>query len=103
MALDKVIELLAFPTPIENSLLRYVSQSEDKAMPEEYLTGRSRKKSDKSSPAHYALHPALQMEVSMSTSSSDSASLYHVSPIGPRPLRQHWLIQFVCCNYGKLF
>uniref|UniRef100_A0A4W5LSD0 Connector enhancer of kinase suppressor of Ras 2 n=1 Tax=Hucho hucho TaxID=62062 RepID=A0A4W5LSD0_9TELE len=65
----------------ENSLLRYVSQSEDKAMPEEYLTGRSRKKSDKSSPAHYVLHPALQMEVSMSTSSSDSASLYHVSPI----------------------
>uniref|UniRef100_A0AAZ3SEP2 Connector enhancer of kinase suppressor of Ras 2b n=1 Tax=Oncorhynchus tshawytscha TaxID=74940 RepID=A0AAZ3SEP2_ONCTS len=63
----------------ENSLLRYVSQSEDKAMPEEYLTGRSRKKSDKSSPAHYALHPALQMEVSMSTSSSDSATLYHVS------------------------
>uniref|UniRef100_A0A674E6V0 Connector enhancer of kinase suppressor of Ras 2 n=1 Tax=Salmo trutta TaxID=8032 RepID=A0A674E6V0_SALTR len=62
----------------ENSLLRYVSQSEDKAMPEEYLTGRSRKKSDKSSPAHYALHPALQMEVSMSTSSSDSASLYHM-------------------------
>uniref|UniRef100_A0A674E5A3 Connector enhancer of kinase suppressor of Ras 2 n=1 Tax=Salmo trutta TaxID=8032 RepID=A0A674E5A3_SALTR len=49
----------------ENSLLRYVSQSEDKAMPEEYLTGRSRKKSDKSSPAHYALHPALQMEVSI--------------------------------------
>uniref|UniRef100_A0A8C7HMG8 Connector enhancer of kinase suppressor of Ras 2 n=1 Tax=Oncorhynchus kisutch TaxID=8019 RepID=A0A8C7HMG8_ONCKI len=62
----------------ENSLLRYVSQSEDKAMPEEYMTGRSRKKSDKSSPAHYALHPALQMEVSMSTSSSDSASLYHM-------------------------
>ncbi|XP_055727624.1 connector enhancer of kinase suppressor of ras 2-like isoform X5 [Salvelinus fontinalis] len=62
----------------ENSLLRYVSQSEDKAMPEEYLTGRSRKKSDKSSPAHYALHPALQMEVSMSMSSSDSASLYHM-------------------------
>nr|XP_046162165.1 connector enhancer of kinase suppressor of ras 2-like isoform X2 [Oncorhynchus gorbuscha] len=62
----------------ENSLLHYVSQSEDKAMPEEYLTGRSRKKSDKSSPAHYALHPALQMEVSMSTSSSDSASLYHM-------------------------
>ncbi|XP_045078408.1 connector enhancer of kinase suppressor of ras 2-like isoform X3 [Coregonus clupeaformis] len=60
----------------ENSLLRYVSQSE--AMPEEYLTGRSRKKGDKGSPAHYALHPALQMEVSMSTSSSDSASLYHM-------------------------
>ncbi|XP_034149273.1 connector enhancer of kinase suppressor of ras 2 isoform X6 [Esox lucius] len=62
----------------ENSLLRYVSQNEDKAMPEEYLTGRSRKKSDKGSPAHYALLPALQMEVSMSTSSSDSASLYHM-------------------------
>ncbi|CAB1316356.1 unnamed protein product [Coregonus sp. 'balchen'] len=60
----------------ENSLLRYVSQSEDKAMPEEYLTGRSRKKSDKGSPAHYALLPALQMEVS--TSGSDSASLYHM-------------------------
>ncbi|KAL0994315.1 hypothetical protein UPYG_G00120560 [Umbra pygmaea] len=62
----------------ENSLLRYVSRNEDKAMPEEYLTGRSRKKSDKGSPAHYALLPALQMEVSMSTSSSDSASLYHM-------------------------
>uniref|UniRef100_A0A8C8JLH6 Connector enhancer of kinase suppressor of Ras 2b n=1 Tax=Oncorhynchus tshawytscha TaxID=74940 RepID=A0A8C8JLH6_ONCTS len=61
----------------ENSLLCYVNQSEDKAMPEEYLTGRSRKKSDKGSPAHYALLPALQMEVS--TSGSDSASLYHVS------------------------
>uniref|UniRef100_A0A4W5NC06 Connector enhancer of kinase suppressor of Ras 2 n=1 Tax=Hucho hucho TaxID=62062 RepID=A0A4W5NC06_9TELE len=61
----------------ENSLLCYVNQSEDKAMPEEYLTGRSRKKSDKGSPAHYALLPALQMEAS--TSGSDSASLYHVS------------------------
>uniref|UniRef100_A0A8C7U249 Connector enhancer of kinase suppressor of Ras 2b n=1 Tax=Oncorhynchus mykiss TaxID=8022 RepID=A0A8C7U249_ONCMY len=61
----------------ENSLLCYVNQSEDKAMPEEYLTGRSRKKSDKGSPAHYALLPALQMEVS--TSGSDSASLYHVT------------------------
>ncbi|KAM9498460.1 connector enhancer of kinase suppressor of ras 2-like isoform 2-T3 [Salvelinus alpinus] len=60
----------------ENSLLCYVNQSEDKAMPEEYLTGRSRKKSDKGSPAHYALLPALQMEVS--TSGSDSASLYHM-------------------------
>ncbi|XP_029556495.1 connector enhancer of kinase suppressor of ras 2 isoform X2 [Salmo trutta] len=60
----------------ENSLLCYVNQSEDKAMPEEYLTGRSRKKSDKGSPAHYALLPALQMEVS--TSGSESASLYHM-------------------------
>uniref|UniRef100_A0A8B9KWI4 Connector enhancer of kinase suppressor of Ras 2a n=1 Tax=Astyanax mexicanus TaxID=7994 RepID=A0A8B9KWI4_ASTMX len=74
----------------ENSMLRYVS--EDK-VPEEYLTGRSakrdtgkrtKKKSEKSgSPAHYSLLPALQMEVlrqeSMSTPSSDSTSLYHVS------------------------
>uniref|UniRef100_A0A4W5LV98 Connector enhancer of kinase suppressor of Ras 2 n=1 Tax=Hucho hucho TaxID=62062 RepID=A0A4W5LV98_9TELE len=63
----------------ENSLLRYVSQSEDKAMPEEYLTGRSRKKSDKSSPAHYVLHPALQMEVSMSTSTNTFPSLLPLS------------------------
>ncbi|XP_046906407.1 connector enhancer of kinase suppressor of ras 2-like [Hypomesus transpacificus] len=66
----------------ENSLLRFVS--EDKASVPEYLTagrslGQSRKRSDKAgSPAHYALVPALQMEVSMSTSSSDSASLYHM-------------------------
>ncbi|XP_062309292.1 connector enhancer of kinase suppressor of ras 2-like isoform X2 [Osmerus eperlanus] len=65
----------------ENSLLRFVS--EDKASVPEYLTGRSlgqsRKRSDKAgSPAHYALVPALQMQVSMSTSSSDSASLYHM-------------------------
>uniref|UniRef100_UPI003AB0554A connector enhancer of kinase suppressor of ras 2-like n=1 Tax=Centroberyx gerrardi TaxID=166262 RepID=UPI003AB0554A len=65
----------------ENSLLRYAS--EDKTPGEEYLMGRSlsqnRKKSEKAgSPAHYTLVPALQMEVSLSTSSSDSASLYHV-------------------------
>ncbi|XP_056140768.1 connector enhancer of kinase suppressor of ras 2-like [Lampris incognitus] len=65
----------------ENSLLRY--PSEDKGQGEEYLMGRSlnqsRKRSEKGgSPTHYTLVPALQMEVSQSTSSSDSASLYHV-------------------------
>ncbi|XP_029925332.1 connector enhancer of kinase suppressor of ras 2-like isoform X2 [Myripristis murdjan] len=65
----------------ENSLLRYTS--EDKTPGEEYLLGRSlsqnRKKSEKGgSPVHYTLVPALQMEVSLSPSSSDSASLYHV-------------------------
>ncbi|XP_036376765.1 connector enhancer of kinase suppressor of ras 2 [Megalops cyprinoides] len=73
----------------ENSLMRYVG--EEKAPPEDYLTSRSgkrdtgkrsKKKSEKGgSPGHYALLPALQMEVlrqeSMSTPSSDSASLYH--------------------------
>nr|XP_015196987.1 PREDICTED: connector enhancer of kinase suppressor of ras 2 isoform X2 [Lepisosteus oculatus] len=72
----------------ENSLLRYVS--EDKAPPEEYMTQRSskrdtgrrsKKKGDKGgSPSHYALLPALQMEVmrqeSLSTLNPDT-SLYH--------------------------
>ncbi|XP_066521915.1 connector enhancer of kinase suppressor of ras 2 isoform X3 [Hoplias malabaricus] len=72
----------------ENSMLRYVSEEK---VPEEYMTSRSakrdtgkrtKKKSEKGgSPAHYALLPALQMEVlrqeSMSTPSSDSTSLYH--------------------------
>ncbi|XP_076024713.1 connector enhancer of kinase suppressor of ras 2-like [Genypterus blacodes] len=65
----------------ENSLLRFTS--EDKGPGEDYLLGRSlsqnRRKSERgSSPNHYTLIPALQMEVSLSTSSSDSASLYHV-------------------------
>ncbi|XP_066555126.1 connector enhancer of kinase suppressor of ras 2 isoform X3 [Amia ocellicauda] len=72
----------------ENSLLRYVS--EDKVPPEEYMTQRSskrdtgkrsKKKGEKGgSPSHYALLPALQMEVlrqeSLSTPNPDS-SLYH--------------------------
>lgn len=69
--------------PAENSLLRYAS--EDKAPGESFLLGRSlsqnrRKMERGSSPTHYTLVPALQMDVSLSTSSSDSASLYHVSP-----------------------
>ncbi|XP_042286247.1 connector enhancer of kinase suppressor of ras 2-like isoform X9 [Thunnus albacares] len=65
----------------ENSLLRFAS--EDKAPGEEFLLGRSlsqnRRKTERGgSPTHYTLVPALQMEVSLSTSSSDSASLYHV-------------------------
>lgn len=68
--------------PAENSLLRFAS--EDKAPGEDFLLGRSlsqnRRKTERGgSPTHYALVPALQMEVSLSTSSSDSASLYHVS------------------------
>ncbi|XP_018590274.1 connector enhancer of kinase suppressor of ras 2-like isoform X1 [Scleropages formosus] len=68
----------------ENSLLRYVS--EDQGPPEEYLTGRSsrrsRRKGEKSgSPSRYTLVPSLQMETmrqeSVSTPSSDSTSLYH--------------------------
>ncbi|KAI1891257.1 hypothetical protein AGOR_G00141910 [Albula goreensis] len=73
----------------ENSMMRYVS--DDKGLPEEYLshsskrdTGkRSKRKSEKggASPAHYALLPALQMEVlrqeSLSTPTSDTTSLYH--------------------------
>ncbi|XP_060718193.1 connector enhancer of kinase suppressor of ras 2 isoform X1 [Tachysurus vachellii] len=72
----------------DNSMLRYINEEK---VPEEYLTGRSakrdtgkrtKKKSEKSSsPSHYGLLPALQMEVlrqeSMSTPSSDSTSLYH--------------------------
>ncbi|XP_068572387.1 connector enhancer of kinase suppressor of ras 2-like isoform X6 [Cebidichthys violaceus] len=65
----------------ENSLLRFAS--EDKNPGEDFLLGRSlsqnRRKTDRgASPTHYTLVPALQMEVSLSTSSSDSASLYHV-------------------------
>ena len=73
----------------ENSLLRYVS--EDKATPEEYLIGRSssrrsRKKSEKGgSPSHYALVPALQMEMmrqdTLATPTSDTISIHHVSDI----------------------
>ncbi|XP_034461819.1 connector enhancer of kinase suppressor of ras 2-like isoform X5 [Hippoglossus hippoglossus] len=65
----------------ENSLLRFAS--EDKTQAEDFLLGRSlsqnrRKTERRGSPTHYTLIPALQMEVSLSTSSSDSASLYHV-------------------------
>ncbi|XP_031428193.1 connector enhancer of kinase suppressor of ras 2 [Clupea harengus] len=70
----------------ENSLLRYVS--EDKATPEEYLIGRSssrrsRKKSEKGgSPSHYALVPALQMEMmrqdTLATPTSDTISIHHM-------------------------
>ncbi|XP_037604851.1 connector enhancer of kinase suppressor of ras 2-like isoform X2 [Sebastes umbrosus] len=65
----------------ENSLLRFAS--EDKPPMEDFLLGRSlsqnRRKTERGgSPTHYTLVPALQMEVSLSTSSSDSASLYHV-------------------------
>ncbi|XP_031713028.1 connector enhancer of kinase suppressor of ras 2-like isoform X3 [Anarrhichthys ocellatus] len=65
----------------ENSLLRFAS--EDKTPGEDFLLGRSlsqnRRKTERgASPTHYTLVPALQMEVSLSTSSSDSASLYHV-------------------------
>ncbi|XP_061818221.1 connector enhancer of kinase suppressor of ras 2-like isoform X5 [Nerophis lumbriciformis] len=65
----------------ENSLLRFTS--EDKGPGGDFLLGRSlshnrRKMERGSSPTHYTLIPALQMEVSLSTSSSDSASLYHV-------------------------
>uniref|UniRef100_A0AAQ5Y6Y8 Connector enhancer of kinase suppressor of Ras 2b n=1 Tax=Amphiprion ocellaris TaxID=80972 RepID=A0AAQ5Y6Y8_AMPOC len=65
----------------KNSLLRFAS--EDKSSGENFLLGRSlsqnRRKTERgASPTHYTLVPALQMEVSLSTSSSDSASLYHV-------------------------
>uniref|UniRef100_A0A7N6C3W1 Connector enhancer of kinase suppressor of Ras 2b n=1 Tax=Anabas testudineus TaxID=64144 RepID=A0A7N6C3W1_ANATE len=65
----------------ENSLLRFAS--EDKTPGENFLLGRSlsqnRRKAERGgSPTHYTLVPALQMEVSLSTSTSDSASLYHV-------------------------
>ncbi|XP_068456609.1 connector enhancer of kinase suppressor of ras 2-like isoform X6 [Clinocottus analis] len=65
----------------ENSLLRFAS--EDKPQGEDFLLGRSlsqnRRKTERgASPTHYTLVPALQMDVSLSTSSSDSASLYHV-------------------------
>lgn len=73
--------ILLHSVPAENSLLRFAS--EDKTPGEDFLLGRSlsqnRRKSDRGGgSAHYTLVPALQMEVS--TSSSDSASLYHVSP-----------------------
>ncbi|XP_062393234.1 connector enhancer of kinase suppressor of ras 2 [Sardina pilchardus] len=70
----------------ENSLLRYVS--EDKPTPEEYLIGRSssrrsRKKNEKGgSPSHYALVPALQMDMmrqdTLVTPTSESASIHHM-------------------------
>ncbi|XP_005472083.1 connector enhancer of kinase suppressor of ras 2 isoform X4 [Oreochromis niloticus] len=65
----------------ENSLMHF--ESEDKTSREDFLLGRSlsqnRRKTERgASPTHYTLVPALQMEVSRSTSSSDSASLYHV-------------------------
>ncbi|KAI4883872.1 hypothetical protein NFI96_020904, partial [Prochilodus magdalenae] len=69
----------------ENSLLRYAG--EEKAGPEEYMIARSssrrsRRKNEKgSSPAHYALVPALQMEMlrqdSVTTPTSDTSSIYH--------------------------
>uniref|UniRef100_A0A3B3ZEW4 Uncharacterized protein n=1 Tax=Periophthalmus magnuspinnatus TaxID=409849 RepID=A0A3B3ZEW4_9GOBI len=64
----------------ENSLLHFAS--EDKGPGEEFLLSRSlsqnrRKVERGSSPTQYTLVPTL--EVSRSTSSSDSASLYHVS------------------------
>ncbi|XP_026860948.2 connector enhancer of kinase suppressor of ras 2 isoform X2 [Electrophorus electricus] len=70
----------------ENSLLRYAG--EDKAGPEEYMIGRSsstrrsRRKTEKgNSPVHYTLVPALQMEMlrqdSVTTPTSDTASVYH--------------------------
>lgn len=64
-------------------MLRFAS--EDKTPGDDFLLGRSlsqnRRKNDRgASPTQYTLVPALQMEVSLSTSSSDSASLYHVSP-----------------------
>lgn len=81
--------------PAENSLLRFAS--EDKTPGEDFLLGRSlsqnRRKTDRAGGStHYTLIPALQMEVS--TSSSDSASLYHVSP--PTPMSEGdcgWLHQ----------
>lgn len=71
-----------FCVTAENSLLRF--SSEDKTPGENFLLGRSlsqnRRKAERGgSPTHYTLVPALQMEVSLSTSTSDSASLYHVS------------------------
>ncbi|XP_053543689.1 connector enhancer of kinase suppressor of ras 2 isoform X1 [Ictalurus punctatus] len=69
----------------ENSMLRYVG--EDKAGAEEYAIGRSssrrsRRKNEKgNSPAHYALVPAIQMEMlrqdSVTTPTSDTSSIYH--------------------------
>uniref|UniRef100_A0AAY4AAB7 Connector enhancer of kinase suppressor of ras 2 n=1 Tax=Denticeps clupeoides TaxID=299321 RepID=A0AAY4AAB7_9TELE len=73
----------------ENSLLRYVG--DDKAAPDEYMISRSssrrsRKKIEKgSSPAHYALVPAVQMEMmrqdSLATPSSDSSSMFEASSL----------------------
>lgn len=73
-----------FCVTAENSLLRFAS--EDKTPGENFLLGRSlsqnRRKAERGgSPTHYTLVPALQMEVSLSTSTSDSASLYHVSSL----------------------
>ncbi|XP_055036216.2 connector enhancer of kinase suppressor of ras 2 isoform X2 [Misgurnus anguillicaudatus] len=68
----------------ENSLMRYMS--EEKAGSEEYHTGhrssrRSKRKSEKGcSPAHYALLPALQMDMlqqdSLATPTSETSSVY---------------------------
>ncbi|XP_051960142.1 connector enhancer of kinase suppressor of ras 2 isoform X2 [Xyrauchen texanus] len=68
----------------ENALLRYVS--EEKVGPEEYhiqcrSSKHSRRKSEKgSSPAHYTLVPALQMDMllqdSLGTSASETSSVY---------------------------
>uniref|UniRef100_H3D2J6 Connector enhancer of kinase suppressor of Ras 2 n=1 Tax=Tetraodon nigroviridis TaxID=99883 RepID=H3D2J6_TETNG len=77
---EDLVKLAEFcSVPAENSLLRFAS--EDKTPGEDFLLGRSlsqnRRKSDRGGgSAQYTLIPALQMEVS--TSSSDSASLYHV-------------------------
>lgn len=68
--------------------MRYVS--EDKAGSEEYHTGRrsssrrSRRKNEKgSSPTHYALVPAIQMDMmqqdSLATPTSETSSVYLVS------------------------
>lgn len=86
--------------PAENSLLRFAS--EDKTPGEDFLLGRSlsqnRRKTERgSSPTHYTLVPALQMEVS--TSSSDSASLYHVSSV----CLVVWIVQFSNYFFKKLF
>lgn len=73
-----------FCVTAENSLLRFTS--EDKTPGENFLLGRSlsqnRRKAERGgSPTHYTLVPALQMDVSLSTSTSDSASLYHASSL----------------------
>lgn len=90
--------------PAENSLMHF--ESEDKTSHEDFLLGRSlsqnRRKTERgASPTHYTLVPALQMEVSRSTSSSDSASLYHVSLSCPRKVKSffvriHTGIYFMC-------
>lgn len=83
--------------PAENSLLRFAS--EDKTPGEDFLLGRSlsqnRRKAERgASPTHYTLVPALQMEVS--TSSSDSASLYHVRL---RPFKKMIVIMMIIMKH----